>query len=1344
MREPKDSRQEASYRAFRLVMVGVALGVIVGVTVWAAHLADRKLRRELLLQAELVANGINLKSVAALSGTVADLALPQHQRLKEQLSAIRLADPRYRYLYLMGRRPGGEVFFYVEAMPEEEETPEDVPGVLYEESSEELLAAFDKGTAFTEGPLADEWGVWVSALVSLTDPESGAVVAVLGIDIDAKAWRREVAFYAAFPSIVAAIAVLLALNTVLLWRSRRDIRARKAELEDSESRFAQLAEQSRSFVWEVDAQGLYVHASSAAWKILGYRPEELVGQRHFFDLHPEEGREEFRRTVMERFARREILSNLENPMVTREGRGIWVTTNAIPVMNADGTLRGYRGSDMDITERKRAEDALVKRCVHETLVADACALLLSHPERSEEGTLLDAALGLLLKASSAHRAYVFENRDDPVDGLCMEQTHEACAEGIAPQIGNPRLRHLSYQEEVPRWREELAAGRCIQGRVAEFPAGERALLEPQGIVSLLAIPIRGGGEWRGFIGFDYDAPGRDWDEDDVKLLRTAAEVIGGFMHAAELRATLRSEWDRYERTVALLTDNVWTFELDADFHFVDSYIAPSMDQMLGLPPGSIGSRFEGFLAHVHPEDRGRVVDALRVAKDGGQSRGDVEYRVLDREGGCRWFLSKGAVYGKPNGNIIVYGTTSDITERRKAEEELRENETRFAQLAEQSRTIIWEVDAQGVFQFVSPTVETVLGYRPEELVGRRRFFELLPGRDRERIQGHAARMFARMEPCANLEFAVVAKDGREVWISCNAIPVRNADGTLRGYRGSHMDVTDRKHAEEALRGTNLQLESAVERAHQLAKEAQEASLAKGRFLMQMSHEIRTPMNAVLGMADMLEESPLEPDQRNFLRILQSAGNHLLGVIDDILDYSRLESRSVRLEDQPFDLHQLAEKSAQLIAVKALEKALEIAYSVAPDVPRCVRGDERRLRQAIINLMGNAVKFTEKGSVCLVLERGEGDRLRVTVRDTGIGIPQDQLGRIFQRFYQTDLSLARRYGGTGLGLTITREIVELMGGEIQVASEVGQGSVFTMLLPLREADPACLRGGGDAEAGGAGGGARLPSLSLLLAEDLEVNRDMVRYFLREHPVEIVEAVNGREAVEQCARRRFDLVLMDVEMPEMDGIAATRRIREEERKAGVPPVPIFALTAHAMAELADQCREAGVQRVITKPVRKKALVEAIRTGTGHAADVWAQAGGAPASSRRSEGTKASIEPSAEPVDVARLIREFDGDAELAMQMLHSFLETLSSQRGELRAALEVPDLERARRCAHAIRGAAANLAADPLARAAGALETAALAADPAACRRRLPGLEQACDALSKHVARSTPPQAMEVRR
>ena len=569
---------------------------------------------------------------------------------------------------------------------------------------------------------------------------------------------------------------------------------------------------------------------------------------------------------------------------------------------------------------------------------------------------------------------------------------------------------------------------------------------------------------------------------------------------------------------------------------------------------------------------------------------------------------------------------------------------------------------------------------------------------------------------------------RRVWHADEELFV----GTLAALVAQLRVNAERKRAEEELREANLRLEASMARANQLAQQAQQASLAKGRFLMQMSHEIRTPMNAVLGMADMLEESPLDPDQRHFLGILQSAGTHLLGVIDDILDHSKLETHSIQLEDRPFDIHQMAEKCAQLIAVKALEKALEIAYCVAPDVPRFLQGDELRLRQVILNLMGNAIKFTEAGSVSLSLERTEGDRLRLTVRDTGIGIPQDQLQRIFERFYQTDLSVARRHGGTGLGLTITRDIVELMGGEIHVSSVVGQGSVFAVVVPLRPADPAraAVRPA-DASREDRTSPVHLPPMSLLLVEDVDVNRDMVRYFLRPHPVEIVEALNGREAVEHCARRRFDLVLMDVEMPEMDGIAATRRIRDDERQAALPPVPIFALTAHAMAEMAEECLAAGVQQVITKPVRKKALLEAIRavmgqTGPSERTDPPISTGG--------EGKDSSLSPP--PVDWTRLVREFDGDAALAMQMLQTWRATLPAKLTGVRDALGLRDLETVRRTAHALKGAAANLAADPLARAAGALESAARAADADACRRSLPPLQMACDALSVHLTRSDP--------
>ena len=1188
-----------------LVLSVAALAVIFASAVWAFHWADQNRRQDLLMQAQLVAKAIDRQRLTRLSGSPSDLASPDYQRILIQLDHIRTVNPGFHYLYLLGRRPDSGIFFFVEAMPPAEKTPTDVPGLFYAEASDQLRNAFSNGHPFTEGPLPDEWGIWVSALVPLSDPDSGSVLAVLGIDLDARHWNRQIALRAALPVSLVTIAVLLAMAAVFLQESRRILRLRQTELQESEARFAQIAEQSRTFVWEVNAEGLYTHASSVCHLLLGYTPDKLIGHLHFYDLHPPENRSVFMQSVLREFARKEPIANLENPMLTRSGRVIWVATNALPVLNADGSLRGYRGSDMDITPRKLAEERLLQRNLFETKVTDACALLLSPPNTDSGGNRIDSALALLMTAASAHRAFIFENWTDPVEGLCLKQTHEVCADWIPPLSGHPALQRLPYRDICESWGEELSLGHCLQGSPENFPGKGRQFLESLGIASLLAIPIHSGGKWRGFIGFDYVDHARVWDEDGMKLLRTAAEVIGGYLHSAELSATLQAERDRYSRIVELLSDTVWTFEMDAHRRLVDSYISPALDQMLDLPAGTIHHDFLTFFSYVHPDDRQMVKDILMGTPPQTSPQGRVEYRVLASGGNLRWFLSNGSAHLKPNGNLIVYGTTSDITERKRAEHELRE--------------------------------------------------------------------------------------------------------------------------------TNLRLEESAARARELAREAQEASQAKSRFLMQMSHEIRTPMNAVLGMADLLEESSLNPDQLRFLGILQSAGNHLLGVIDDILDFSKLESHSVHLAEHPFDLHHLAEKCAQFIAVKAMEKAIEVAYSVAPGIPQFILGDEQRLRQVILNLMGNAIKFTDNGSISLVIEPADDHRLRLTVSDTGIGIPPDQLSKIFQRFYQTDLSLSRRYGGTGIGLTITREIVELMGGEIHVASTVGEGSVFTVLLPLRSASPDQVASLASAVSAARSGptSTPLPPMRLLLAEDLPVNRDMIRFYLQGQPVEITEAVNGREAVEHCARQRFDLVLMDVEMPEMDGLTAMQRIRDAETLSGSPPVPIYALTAHAMADMADKCRGAGAQQVLTKPVRKRTLLDALR----HA--VQAPPAGGPVPSPPPPVPP----PSRLPVDLDRLVREFDGDSALAMQMLHSWLASVPALLDDLRSALGAPDLDQVRRTAHAIKGAAANLSADPLAAAASSLEAAALAADPDGCARRVLALQTACDELSRHVARSHPTPTLE---
>ena len=338
---------------FRLLAGAIAAALIAGAATLSARRAERILRADLLLQARLVALSLCPDHVAALTGTAADYASPDYLHLHDLLTRTRNATPHCRFLYLMERRPDGVILFTVDAEPfdSKDHSP---PGQTWDEAPAELHAAFAARQPVVRGPYVDRWGTWVSAFVPLSDPKT----AMLGMDIDVRDWKWIVAARAALSTGLAAIAVLFGLLAVLLQQSRRKLRAGQADLRESEERNVQLAEQSRTVVWEVDAAGLYTYVSPVAERVLGYRPDELTGRLHFYDLHPKEGREAFKREALEVFRRRELFDNLENPARAKDGRTVWLCTNGLPVLNGRGVLRGYRGSDRDITERKRAEESL--------------------------------------------------------------------------------------------------------------------------------------------------------------------------------------------------------------------------------------------------------------------------------------------------------------------------------------------------------------------------------------------------------------------------------------------------------------------------------------------------------------------------------------------------------------------------------------------------------------------------------------------------------------------------------------------------------------------------------------------------------------------------------------------------------------------------------------------------------------------------------------------------------------------------------------------------------------------------------------------------------------------------
>ena len=514
-------------------------------------------------------------------------------------------------------------------------------------------------------------------------------------------------------------------------------------------------------------------------------------------------------------------------------------------------------------------------------------------------------------------------------------------------------------------------------------------------------------------------------------------------------------------------------------------------------------------------------------------------------------------------------------EQKKLDQRLRDQQFYTRSLIESNIDALMTTDPFGIISDVNKQMEALTGCTRDELIGApfKDFFT-----DPDRAEAAIRRVLSE-KSVTDYELTARARDGKQTVVSYNATTFYDRNRKLQGVFAAARDVTERKRFEMELKQAKAVAES--------------ANRTKSDFLASMSHEIRTPMNAIMGIADLLAKTELSVEQDKYVQVFRRAGDNLLNLINDILDLSKVEASQLELEKTGFLLSDNIEIVTEMVSARAHEKGLLVVCEIAPNVPNDLVGDPTRLRQVLLNLIGNSVKFTERGTVSLTITQEAGNAqstsLRFSVADTGIGIPVEKLDRVFERFTQADTSTTRRFGGSGLGLTISKRLVELMGGRIWVESDMGKGSMFSFTVPFEKWVGSKLRASVSVEVDR---GLPLLPLRILLAEDSPDNCLVTMAYLEGTPYQIEIAETGAIAYDMFMTKPYDLVLMDRQMPVMDGLTATRKIRAWEKEHGRNPTPIFALTASALKGDREMCLAAGCTAFLTKPIKQAVLLQAIK--------------------------------------------------------------------------------------------------------------------------------------------------------
>jgi PAS domain S-box-containing protein len=829
----------------------------------------------------------------------------------------------------------------------------------------------------------------------------------------------------------------------------------------------------------------------------------------------------------------------------------------VPIKNLEGTRNQLLIVSNDITEIKNQELNIQKNLSRQKALSNV-AFQLSELKDFEKN--INKSLAIIGQFMNVSRVYIFRNSED---NNYYSNVFEWCNQGVESQINN--LQNVSYGEN-PSWKENLAANEPIYTNDIQKLSPELSKeLEPQGIKSVVLYPLFIFNEFSGFIGFDENTKNREWSEYDFEFLQTISHIIANTYERKIIGDNLRESEEMFKKITSGAMDGIVLIDSVGKVNYwnpaAENIFGYSRDEMTGtdlhklLTSATDGEKYEANKIQFSKTGTGNAVGKK------------IELKALHKKGNqIDIELSLSSL--KIKGEWHALGIVRDITERKYAENQLKT----LSKAVEYASASIVITNINGNIEYVNQKFVETTGYTKKEVIGKNPRI-LSSGKHPKHFYKNLWQTIKQGKEWKG-EFHNKRKNGETYYESALISSVTDEEGNILHYIGIKEDITNEKIA-------TIELVKAKQNAEM-------ANKAKSDFLANMSHEIRTPMNAVIGFSEILANKIDNEEHKTYLESIQASSKTLLNLINDILDLSKIEAGQMKIQTEAVSLKQIIQDITQIFSLKIQQKNLALVLDIDPNIPEQIIIDELRLRQILLNLLGNAVKFTEEGFIKIIAEKAKTNddgsiKLIIRVQDSGIGIDDKNQQAIFEAFRQQENHNTRKYGGTGLGLSITKRLIEIQGGTIALESKLGEGSTFSVIFDNLKTSSKQFT---DGEAKPNENQEYIFNHELvLIVDDVPSNRFLLKSYLAELNLTMQEAENGAEAVEMVRNQKPDIILMDLRMPVMNGLDATKEIK---RIPSRKDTPIIAVTASSMHFEDEDIEASGFDGFLDKPVSRDQII------------------------------------------------------------------------------------------------------------------------------------------------------------